>query len=59
MHLVNDGLSAVGGLTYPQGLLISVPSITIDDLLPWYPTGKWYQFDCIALSGPLIMHPIL
>lgn len=40
LHFVNEGYSAVGALTCPQGLLTSVPSITTDDRLPWYPTGR-------------------
>lgn len=45
--------------TCPLGLRISVPLSTTDEALPWYPTGRWSQFGCNALSGPLNIHPTL
>ena len=55
----NTGLSLPGGRVCPLGLRTGMSEGIIDELLPWYPTGKCNQFGIKALSLPRNMVPTL
>ena len=59
-RLQSDHLGVtLSSVTCPLGLRISVPEITTEEALPWYPTGRCNQLGYKALSGPLNITPTL